>query len=118
MPSERRGDDEARDPDHGWRLGSVGIHESVEAVVGSQRGIDPTRGLAVDIREIPEVVPPGFVRSWSPVSRAMRAQVARASPVRGVRGNSRRPNQGCLRRRRGRRTRANRRHGPLPVDAP
>ena len=35
VPSERRGDDEARDSDHGCRLGSVGIDMSVEAVVGA-----------------------------------------------------------------------------------
>ena len=36
VPSERRGYDEARDSDHGWRLGSVGIDKAVEAVVGAQ----------------------------------------------------------------------------------
>ena len=33
VPSERRGDDEARDSNHGWRLGSARIDKSVEAVV-------------------------------------------------------------------------------------
>jgi len=35
VPSERRGDEEARDTDHGSRLGSAGIDMSVKAVVGA-----------------------------------------------------------------------------------
>jgi len=36
MPSERRGDDEARDSDHGSRLGSAGIDQPIQAVVGPE----------------------------------------------------------------------------------
>ncbi len=52
--SERRGDNEARHPDHGGRVRSVGIDVSVEAVVDAQRRVDPPCGPALNVREIAE----------------------------------------------------------------
>src|SRR5262245_62847099 len=54
VPSERRSDDEARDPNYGCRLGSVGIDMPVKTVVGAKGGVDPPSGSAIDVREIPE----------------------------------------------------------------
>jgi len=53
MAPKGRGNDVAGNSDYGSGLGPANLDQSEETVVGTQRGVDPSDGLTVEVCEIP-----------------------------------------------------------------